>query len=317
MEESTTPNRSWLQRLFISAAENRLRAGWRLLGQGLLLLFSVAVFGGLSNYLLGSLSNISFAGFLLLTTLFISLAITFSIFIARRYLDRRSFTSLGLQGTRHAINDVLFGFALTGLMIGLIFLVEWLFGWLEVESVSWQMESIANMVFSSLTILLLFALVSWQEELLSRGYWLQNLSEGLNRSLGVLLSSAIFALAHVLNPNLSWLAFLGLFLSGLFLAYGYLRTKQLWLPMGLHLGWNFFEGTVFGFPVSGQYFYQIIRQSTSGPELITGGAFGPEAGLILLPILLLGTAGIYWYTLNRNLSEPETTENAPPSMPAP
>jgi membrane protease YdiL (CAAX protease family) len=317
MEETTAPNRTWLQILFVSATENRLRAGWRLLGQGLLLLFSVAVFGGLGSVLLGSLANISFASFLLFTTLIISLAVTLSIFIARRYLDRRSFTSLGLQANRHAINDVLFGFALTGLMIGLIYLVEWLFGWLEVESYAWQMENIPNMVFSILTILLLFALVSWYEELLSRGYWLQNLGEGLNRSLGVLLSSAIFALAHVLNPNLSWLAFLGLFLSGLFLAYGYLRTNQLWLPLGLHLGWNFFEGTVFGFPVSGQYYYQMIRQSTSGPELITGGAFGPEAGLILLPILLLGTAGIYWYTLNRESTKSENAGNIPPSMPAP
>ena len=172
------------------------------------------------------------------------------------------------------------------------------------------MENFGNLIISVLIVLLIFALGSWQEELLSRGYWLQNLSEGLNRSLGVLLSSAVFALVHVLNPNLSWLAFVGLFLSGLFLAYGYLRTNQLWLPIGLHLGWNFFEGTVFGFPVSGQYFYQLIRQSVSGPELITGGAFGPEAGLILLPILLLGTAGIYWYTLGRDTEQPDNAENA-------
>jgi membrane protease YdiL (CAAX protease family) len=308
MEESQSPNRSFLQRLFISPDENRLRAGWRLLGQGLLLLFTVALFGALGSVLLSYLSSISYAGFLLLGTLSISLAVTISIFIARRYLDRRSFISLGLQSNRRAIFDLLFGFALTGSMLGLIFLVEWVFGWLDVESFAWQVENFASLSVSILTMLLIFILVSWQEELLSRGYWLQNLSEGLNESWGVLLSSATFALAHVLNPNLSWMAFVGLFLSGLFLAYGYLRTKQLWLPIGLHLGWNFFEGTVFGFPVSGQYYYQLIRQSTSGPELITGGAFGPEAGLLLLPILLLGAAGIYGYTINRQEVGPENAE---------
>jgi hypothetical protein len=122
----------------------------------------------------------------------------------------------------------------------------------------------------------------------------------LSQSLGVLLSSAFFALAHWFNPNLDWLGLLGLFAAGLFLAYGYLRTRQLWLPIGLHLGWNFFEGTLFGFPVSGQYHYQLIRQTVTGPELITGGAFGPEAGLILLPVLVLGAVGIYWYTRARN-----------------
>lgn len=305
MEESTSPDRSFFQRLFVSPDEDRLRAGWRLLGQGLLLLISVALFGVLGSTLLSFLTDFSFAGFLLISTLIISLAATISVFIARRYLDRRSFTSLGLKGNRQAVLDLLFGFALTGLMMGLIFLVEWVFGWLEVESFAWQMESSGSLLSSVLIMLVIFALVSWQEELISRGYWLQNLSEGLNRSLGVLLSSAVFALAHVLNPNLSWLAFAGLFLAGLFLAYGYLRTKQLWLPIGLHLGWNFFEGTIFGFPVSGQYSYQLIRQSTSGSELITGGAFGPEAGLILLPILLLGTVGIYVYTMGRGTAQPE------------
>jgi hypothetical protein len=56
---------------------------------------------------------------------------------------------------------------------------------------------------------------------------------------------------------------------------------------------------VFGFPVSGQYFYQVIRQTVNGPDIITGGAFGPEGGLILLPALLLGTVGIFFYTKNR------------------
>jgi membrane protease YdiL (CAAX protease family) len=310
MEGNTSPNRSWLQRLFLSPDESRLRTGWRLLGQALILVLSVAILGSLGNFLLGLLADISFAGLLLFSTLITSLAITISIFIARRFLDRRTFTSLGLLANRQAIIDLMFGFALTGLMLGLVFLVEWGFGWLEVESFAWQVESWGSLAASILVMVAVFFLGSWQEELLSRGYWLQNLSDGLNRSLGVLLSSAIFALAHLFNPNLSWLAFLGLFLSGLFLAYGYLRTEQLWLPIGLHLGWNFFEGTIFGFPVSGQYFYQLIRQTASGPELITGGAFGPEAGLILLPALLLGTAGIYWYTMNRKPAQQENPGNA-------
>lgn len=310
MEEHTPSNRSWLQRVFLSPEEPRLRAVWRLLGQVLIMLLSLAVLGWLGNYLLSLLADISFAGLLMFSALITSLAITFSVFVARRILDRRTFTSLGLLANRQAILDLLFGFALTGLMVGLIYLVEWAFGWLEVESFAWQAESGGTIAASILVIVVVFFLGSWQEELLGRGYWLQNLSDGLNRSLGVLLSSAIFALAHLFNPNLSWLSFLGLFLSGLFLAYGYLRTEQLWLPIGLHIGWNFFEGTIFGFPVSGQYFYQLIRQTASGPELITGGAFGPEAGLILLPALLLGTAGIYWYTMNRKPTQQSGPGNA-------
>jgi membrane protease YdiL (CAAX protease family) len=310
MEQPTPQTRSWFQKLFFSPEEPRLRAGWRLLGQSLLMFFSIALLGTLGNLFFSALAESSFASFLLLSSLTIPLAITFSVFIARRYLDRRTFVSLGLRVDRQSIFDLLFGIALTGLMLGLIYLFEWVFGWIEVESFAWQFEGGRNLVLSILIMVLIFTLASWQEELLSRGYWLQNLSDGLNRSLGVLLSSAAFALGHVMHPNLSWQALLGLFLSGLFLAYGYLRTKQLWLPIGLHLGWNFFEGTVFGFPVSGQYFYQLIRQTVSGPDIITGGAFGPEAGLILIPALILGAAGVFWYTKDRQLNQPMAPEDA-------
>jgi membrane protease YdiL (CAAX protease family) len=307
MEAPTPKTRSLLQRLFISADESRLRAGWRLLGQSLLMVLTLGILGLLGNSFLGTLGEISYAGLLLLTTLFSCLGITFSIFIARRLLDRRTFTSLGLKGNKQAIYDLLFGVALSGLMIGVIFLVFWVVGWLQVESLAWQFEGWENLATSFLIMVFLFTLSGWQEELLIRGYWLQNLSDGLRISLGVLLSSVIFAFGHAANQNLSWQAYLGLFLSGLFLAYSYLRTNQLWLPIGLHIGWNLFEGTVFGFPVSGHYFYQLIRQTVSGPDVVTGGTFGPEAGLILLPILLLGTGGIYLYTRDRSTVQVERT----------
>lgn len=310
MEQPTPQTRSLFQKIFFSADEPRLRAGWRLLGQTLLMFFSIAILGSLGNLVFSVLAESSFSIFVLLSGLTIPLAITFSVFIARRYLDRRTFISLGLRGNRQAIYDLLFGIALAGSMVGLIYLFEWVFGWIEVESYAWQFESGGNLVLSILIMVLIFTLASWQEELLSRGYWLQNLSDGLNQSLGVLLSSAAFALAHVANPNLSWQAYLGLFLSGLFMAFGYLRTKQLWLPIGLHLGWNFFEGTVFGFPVSGQYFFQLIRQTVSGPDIITGGTFGPEAGLILIPALILGATSVFWYTKDRQLDRPMAPENA-------
>jgi membrane protease YdiL (CAAX protease family) len=91
--------------------------------------------------------------------------------------------------------------------------------------------------------------------------------------------------------------------AGLFLAFGYLRTRQLWLPIGLHIGWNFFEGPVFGFAVSGTGSFTLIRQVPTGPDLLTGGAFGPEAGLIVIPALLLGGLLIYWYTRKKVLSQ--------------
>jgi uncharacterized protein len=84
------------------------------------------------------------------------------------------------------------------------------------------------------------------------------------------------------------------------MAFGYTRTRRLWLPIGLHIGWNFFEGPVFGFAVSGMGSFTLIRQAAAGRQVFTGGAFGPEAGLIVLPGLALGVLLIYWYTQEKH-----------------
>ncbi len=155
-------------------------------------------------------------------------------------------------------------------------------------------------------MLVFFIVVGWQEELSSRGYQLQNLADGINLFWGVILSSAIFASLHLFNPSASLMAVIGLFLSGLFLAYGYLATRRLWLSIGLHIGWNFFESSVFGFQVSGYSGWpRLIHQTVNGNSFITGGDFGPEAGLVLLPGLLLGALLIYLYTHRRDRNHPQ------------
>jgi hypothetical protein len=125
------------------------------------------------------------------------------------------------------------------------------------------------------------------------------LESGLNTFWGVLISSAIFGIMHLGNPNATWISAVGILLAGVFLAFGYLRTRQLWLPIGLHIGWNFFEGVVFGFPVSGLDSYRFTHITINGPEIWTGGPFGPEAGLVLIPALILGSMLIFVYTRRR------------------
>jgi membrane protease YdiL (CAAX protease family) len=223
-------------------------------------------------------------------------AFTASVFLARRLLDRRSIVSLGLRPGRQAAADLLAGFLIAFILMGGIYLAMVGLGWSRFESFAWQTEAAPAVLRGTLGMAVFFILVAWSEELLTRGYHLQTISSGLGLGWGVALSSIIFGLMHGSNPGATWVSTLGLVLAGLFLAYGYVATRQLWLPIGLHLGWNFFEGTVFGFPVSGLDIYRIVRHAVVGPELWTGGAFGPEAGLIVLPALALGAALIYLYS---------------------
>lgn len=225
------------------------------------------------------------------------LSITLSVFLARRWFDRRSFRSLGLSLNRQATLDAIVGILIAGAVMAFVFLVEWALGWLRFDGFATASGQATLTKFSYWAAI--FVLVGWYEELWFRGYWLQNLRDGVGIKWALFISAAFFALSHLSNPNVSWVAILGLLVAGCFLAFGYLRTNQLWLAIGLHIGWNFFEGPVFSFPVSGLESSRLLNIQVRGPELITGGPFGPEAGLIILPAMVLGAILIYSYTQKR------------------
>jgi membrane protease YdiL (CAAX protease family) len=286
--------RSILARIFLSPEEPRLRAGWRLLLHILLMLLFGSILGVIA-IALGILDLDSIWGQILNF-----LIITGSVYVARRWLDKRSFESLGLKLDRYTALDILAGIGITFVQMGVIYVAMLGLGWLTFEGFAWDFDPLNVVIRGVVTFFILFLFVGWNEELLSRGYQLQTIASGLNLFWGVVISSAIFGLLHLGNPNATWVSAVGIFFAGVYLAYGYIRTKQLWLPIGLHIGWNFFEGVVFGFPVSGlSNIYKLIRIQVHGPELWTGGAFGPEAGLIVLPSLLLGAFFIYLYTMRR------------------
>ena len=291
-----------IRSIFISPDEPRLRAGWRLLIQTILFFLLVFCFGfpiGLLTFLPNI--SVSLELLLFLDQVITFVAVTLSVLLARRFLDKRSFSSLGLKISLQGVLDLFVGVAIPLVMMGMIFGIELASGWLTFDGFAWQSDSISQVIFQTFAALIIFVLVGWNEELLYRGYTLQNLSEGLNRFWGVLISSIVFGLMHLGNPNSDskWFVAAGIFLAGVFLAFGYLRTNQLWLPIGLHIGWNFFEGVVFGFPVSGLDTYRLIHTTIQGPALWTGGAFGPESGLVLIPAMLVGVLLIYLYTKKR------------------
>lgn len=298
-------SRSTVHRLFISDEEARLRAGWRVLVHGILTVLLVLVFTVINTVLASAVGLIAFdpteiqqvnSPLLLIGPM---LGITLATWIARRWLDHRSFVSLGFDWDEHSRNDLLFGIFMPALLFALILTVEWAFGWLEFEGSPFSGRSLGSILWRILGATLLYLIVGYQEELLSRGYHLQNLSEGLNLPLGLFLSSGIFAMLHAGNPGASVMSTLGILIAGFFLAFGWVRTGNLWLPIGVHIGWNFFQGTIFGFPVSGTGGFHLLRHRVEGPTLITGGAFGPEAGLTGLLAMALGAYLIYRYTAGR------------------
>lgn len=139
-----------------------------------------------------------------------------------------------------------------------------------------------------------FAVAAAAEEALFRGYALQALVQGIGAWPAVLLTSALFALGHARNPAVGPLALVNIFLAGVMLGWAYLRTRSLWFATALHLGWNWTMSAVLDFPVSGlTHDTPLYDELSIGPRWLTGGAFGPEAGLaatlaiVLLTVILL------------------------------
>jgi membrane protease YdiL (CAAX protease family) len=300
---------------FWNPTERRLRAFWRILLQGLLFLLFAVAFASLVGVLPSFSSAVDtldptdpnyarqYTDFIMnhpvysqLASLAAFLAFVISIWLAARSLDRRRFADLGLHFNGLWWADFGFGLFLGALLMAGIFLVELIAGWVTITG-TFASPRLPFPISISLS-LLTFIYVGIQEELLSRGYHLRNIAEGSNhprlgprRALlaGYLISSAIFGLLHLANPNATWFSTFNIFVAGLWLGLGYLLTGELALPIGLHITWNFFQGRVFGFPVSGTTNdTSFIAIYQGGPTLFTGGAFGPEAGLLGLLAIFLG-----------------------------
>ena len=138
----------------------------------------------------------------------------------------------------------------------------------------------------------LFVVAALAEEAMFRGYPLQTLARAQLSWLGVLLTLLLFAFVHLQNPNVvPGFTFVNTALAGVWLAIAYLRTRSLWLPLGVHWAWNWALGSLFGLPVSGLKLvsHPFLQSKDSGPDWLTGGSYGIEGGAACTVVLILSS----------------------------
>ena len=204
----------------------------------------------------------------------------FTVWLFQKFVNRESFTSIGLEFSGYK-DDFVSGLLLGVGLIVLGFGTLYIFNFLSVASIQF---SLIDQVF----YLSLFAVVSLNEEIAIRGYILQNLSSSFNKYIALVLSSLVFMIMHIGNPNMSAVPLFNLFLAGLLLGVYCIHKNNLWFPIGAHITWNYFQGPVLGFEVSGNDVDSIFIQSLKGSELITGGEFGFEGSIILTVLMIIG-----------------------------
>ena len=231
--------------------------------------------------------------------------ITVTLF--RVFVDRKSLMSLGLGFDDYWVE------ALTGLfmgpgLLGISALLMLLSGHLEWTDIIWD----GNQLFISLGLM---ALIAFSEELVFRGYILGNLLDSFafgegpsanippasgslpvssNRWIALGVSAILFAAFHATNPGIHTLAFINLFLAGLLLGINYIYTRNLWFSFLFHLSWNFFQGPLLGFRVSGLSLPSVLEAETKGDLFITGGDFGLEGSILNTAVSLTALLILAW-----------------------
>jgi uncharacterized protein len=135
-------------------------------------------------------------------------------------------------------------------------------------------------------------MISVAEELVFRGYVLRSLMKSFNKWVAVVISAFLFAAVHFTNPDVSIIGILNTFAGGLLLGITFIHSRNLWLPVLLHFSWNFVQGPLLGFPVSGHSFKSIFILHEKGNVLVSGGNYGFEGSVI--PAILLLIAVILW-----------------------
>jgi membrane protease YdiL (CAAX protease family) len=245
---------------------------------------------------------------LLTSTLANSVWVLLLTYLFRRFLDGGTLLDLGFHRKPGWLKEILGGFLLGTVLISLIFLLEWGAGWLQVQGFAWQVQQPILILANLLGYVSLMALVAFHEELSFRGYILQNLDSEWGPIIGLIASSVLFGISHGLNPNFSWLALFNIFLAGVLLAVCYFLTRELWLAIAFHFSWNFVQGHIFSFPVSGLVSNGLLLTETGGNPLITGGGFGPEGGLISTVATFLGLLILLLWRRRGKPSESGTRE---------
>ena len=177
------------------------------------------------------------------------------------------------------VHGFLIGTFATGILLAILMLMG------EVKIISYNLRFIFSLTMA-VEILSLGVFV-FVEEFLTRGYFMTALKTTRNKVIIFFTSAILFALLHLANEGVTLISTLNTFMAGIVFAYMFVKSGKLWMPIGFHFAWNFIQGTVLGFAVSGNEQASIIATKFGNNSLLNGGSYGVEGGLLTTAILLI------------------------------
>ena len=210
-----------------------------------------------------------------------------TIYLVRKIIENKDIVSLGFSLRGH-FREFIAGslIAISIMLSGFLFL--YVTGFIEIETATLNFPDLFSLI-------ILFICVAVGEEVICRGYIQSNLQDVMGKFTALIISSLIFSSLHLANPNMSWITILNLFLSGMLLGSAYMYTRNLWFPIGMHFFWNFVQGPILGFNVSGQLLTSTIKLKYPENNIINGGAFGFEGSIICTILTSIAIVLVIWH----------------------
>lgn len=239
-------------------------------------------------------------------------------YLCARFLEDLPWRSLGLSLHSGWFRDLVFGSAIGFVSLAVAVGIATAGNGLAFSINDAAAVAVTRSLLGSATLLFVAALA---EEAMFRGYALQTLSRAKLVWLGVFLTSVPFGIVHLTNPNVAPVTtFTNTVLAGIWLAAAYLKTRSLWLPLGVHWSWNWTLGAFFGLPISGLNLVSnpLLKATDVGPAWLTGGAYGIEGGVACTVALIISTVFLWrmpWLKATPELKKLTSEEN--PAIPRP
>lgn len=207
--------------------------------------------------------------------------------------DRSSLATLGLSYTGDSLVRIAYGAGVALGCVSIVFLLGVLLGFIEVRRSKMSEDCVSCMPLF-LGGLVDFFTASVFEEIIFRGYVFYLLYEAAGAEVAIAVSSVVFSLAHLIkHPTTPVLYALNAFMFGVLAAVCRHYTGSLWLPIGLHFGWNVVSGPIFGLPYSGKpYERGVVVSEVNGPTWLTGGSYSLDAGVLGTLALVIAAVGL-------------------------
>lgn len=270
-----------------------LRSGWKIVLTIILMFALMNVLSILIGIILGiiatngiltELSDIESSSLYFSVSIILqNIALIVSSIIMWKSFDKKEAKLMGIINIKEGYKELGIGLFLGGMTITIVGIVLLLLG--EVRLVN--SLSKPNISYELVIGLIAFIAVGFGEEIFGRAYCMSVLKQTRNKYIVLGISAAVFAAMHLGNNGINFLALINLFLVGILFGYMFMKSGNVWMPIGFHITWNYFQGYILGFQVSGNEVNGIYQLQNSINSYINGGTFGPEGGIVVTLILII------------------------------